>query len=106
MNNKNWIAVFFGLACLVLFVSVMGASGNWMNNQNGRNNGTNPQQINETIRGMNDNTAPDNAPTKIDSNGITDTLTGDNNNNNDNTNNAKDNPTQNTPNLILPQMGQ
>ena len=67
MNNKNWIAVFFGLAALVLFVSVMGASNNWMNN--GANNGTVPQQINQTVRGM-DNANKDNLPTKIDGNEI------------------------------------
>ena len=72
MNNKNWVAVFFGLAALVLFVSVMGASNNWMNN--GTNNDTVPQQINQTVRGM-DNTNKDNLPTKIDGNEILNDMT-------------------------------
>lgn len=72
MNNKNWIAVFLGLASLVLLVSVMGASNNWMNN--GTNNGgTVPQQINQTVRGM-DSTNKDNLPTKIDGNEMLDNM--------------------------------
>ena len=61
MNNKNWIAIFLGLACLVLFVGVFSASGNFMNNNNGTNgtnNGTTPQQISQTIRNMDNNKAP------------------------------------------------
>ncbi len=71
MNNRNWIAVFLGLACLVLFVSVMGASGNWLNSNSGKNNGNvTPQQINQTIKGM--ETPPSgNVSTKIDASNIT-----------------------------------
>lgn len=73
MNNRNWIAIFLGLACLVLFVGVFSASGNFMNNNNDtRNNGTTPQQISQTIRNMDNNKAPDGSlPTEIDTNKIT-----------------------------------
>ena len=115
MNNRSWIAVFLGLACLVLFVSVMGASGNWLNNNNGENNGMNPQQINQTVRDMDNNTAADpNTPTKIDANGITDNITntmigrdGANANTNDTPNNDADNNTANNmPKVNMPQMNQ
>jgi len=104
MNNRNWIAVFLGLACLVLFVSVMGASGNWLNTNNGENNGMNPQQVTQTVRDMNSNSAPSqNVPTKIDASGVTDnitsTLTGrDGANTNDTVNNNDNN--------IMPNMSQ
>jgi len=116
MNNRNWIAVFLGLACLVLFVSVMGASGNWLNNNNGENNnGMNPQQINQTVRDMDNNTTPNqDIPTKIDTNGITDNITdtmigrdGGNNtaNTNDTPNNGADNNTAlDVPQVNMPQM--
>ena len=76
MNNRNWIAVFLGLACLVLFVSVMGASGNWLNNNTNNSRGTTPQQVTQTVRDMNQNTAPKdgNMPTELDANQISDTL--------------------------------
>jgi len=64
MNNRNWIAVFLGLASLVLLVSVMGASNNWMNDGTNNNGSTVPQQINQTVRGM-DSANKDNLPTKI-----------------------------------------
>ena len=89
MNNRNWVAVFLGLACLVLFVSVMGASGNWLNNNNGENNNSVvPQQINQNVRGMDNNTAPDDGsmPTEIDANKITDDM---GNTANDMSNNGK-----------------
>jgi len=119
MNNRNWIAVFLGLACLVLFVSVMGASGNWLNGNNGENNNdTNPQQINQTIRNMDKNTAPQDGsmPTEIDANGMTNKITdttnnasspNSSNNTTDNTNNNEDKKTMeenSMPNLLLPQM--
>lgn len=47
MNNKTWIGLFFGLACLVLLVGVVSVSGT-MNNT-GRNNTTTPQQINQSL---------------------------------------------------------
>ena len=75
MNNRNWIAVFLGLASLVLLVSVMGASNNWMND--GTNNGTVPQQINQTVRGMGTPNNNENMPTKIDGNEILDNMTND-----------------------------
>jgi len=120
MNNRNWIAVFLGLACLVLFVSVMGASNNWLNDNN-RNNGTTPQQINQTVRNMdNNNTAPKDGSmsTEIDANKITDTITdtsNDNQSSNTTNNNQGTNATNKTndnntsdknsmPNLLLPQM--
>lgn len=101
MNNRSWIAVFLGLACLVLFVSVMGASGNWLNNNNGENNGMNPQQVSQTVRDMNANSTPNqNVPTKIDASGLTDNITntmtgrdGANTNTNDTPNNDADNNT-------------
>ena len=119
MNNRNWVAVFLGLACLVLFVSVMGASGNWLNNNNGENNnGMNPQQVTQTVRDMNKNSTPSqDTPTKIDANGltdnITDTLTGrdgsvntnDTNNNNTNTANGNNNKNMlDIPQVNMPQM--
>ncbi len=71
MNNRNWIAVFIGLACLVLFVSVMGASGNWLNSNSGKNNGNmTPQQINQTIKSM-ETPQNGNVSTKIDTSNIT-----------------------------------
>jgi len=105
MNNRNWIAVFLGLACLVLFVSVMGASGNWLNgNNNNTNNGATPQQINQTVRDMDNNTAPKdgNMPTEIDADTLTEDITGTNNNNNGNNNNAANN--QNTNNQSMPKI--
>ena len=112
MNNRNWIAVFLGLACLVLFVSVMGASGNWLNgNNNGNNNGATPQQINQTVRDMNTVPKDGNMSTEIDANKITDDMTGNTNGNNDtnkNTNdtNRNDNSGMELPNIIMPQMQQ
>ena len=112
MNNKNWIAAFLGLACLALFVTVMGASGNWLNNNNPQgNNGTTPQQVTQTIRGMNNNSVPnENMPTKIDANGVTDTLTDDDSNNGENNNNQNNNNTTETykapEQLMLPNMNQ
>ena len=75
MNNRNWIAVFLGLACLVLFVGVFSASGNWMNNNNktNQNNGATPQQISQTIKNVDNNKAPDGTlSTEIDANKIVD----------------------------------
>ena len=93
MNNRNWIAVFLGLAVLVLFVSVMGSTNNWLNSNNGENNGMNPQQINQTVRGMDNNTVPNqDFPTKIDANGITDSMTGNGQDNTNNTTNTNDTP--------------
>ena len=66
MNNKNWIAMFFGLACLVLLVGVVSVSGT-MNNA-GRNNGTTPQQINQNL--MNTQPKTSNLPTEINANDI------------------------------------
>jgi len=88
MNNRNWIAVFLGLACLVLFVSVMGAAGNWTTNNNA-NNGTTPQQINQTVRGLNNNTAKpgEKLPTEIDASQITSQVTGNSSANANETNN-------------------
>ena len=109
MNNRNWIAVFLGLACLVLFVSVMGASGNWLNGDNTRNNnGATPQQINQTVRDMNTAPKDGNMPTEIDANRITDDITGNaNENNNNNANNAtNDNNKLNLPSITMPQMNQ
>ena len=95
MNNRNWIAVFLGLACLVLFVSVMGASGNWlMGNNNNANNGTTPQQINQTVRDMGNGatTTPDqNVPTKIDASGMTSTIMNNNQNDQNNTSTTSQN---------------
>lgn len=65
MNNKNWIAMFFGLACLVLLVGVVSVSGT-MNNTG--KNGTNPQQINQNL--MNTQPKTSNLPTEINSNDI------------------------------------
>ena len=47
MNNRNWIALFFGLASLVLLVGVVSVSGTM--GGNGRNNTTSPQQINQNM---------------------------------------------------------
>lgn len=106
MNNRNWIAVFLGLACLVLFVSVMGASGNWLNNNN-RNNGTTPQQITQTVRDMDKNTAPQDGSmqTEIEPNGLMEDITGVTNNNNTNGNN-ENNANQNMPKLNIPKITQ
>jgi len=101
MNNKNWIAVFLGLAALVLFVGVFSASNNFMGNNNGeQNNGTTPQQINQTIRNMDNNKAPDGTlPTEINGNEmmdkVKDTTTAPNNTNNQNTNNNQNNTNPN-----------
>lgn len=98
MNNRNWIAVFLGLACLVLFVSVMGASNGWLNNNKGNDN-MNPQQINQTISNM-ETTPNENTSTKLNTSQMT--------NNQDNTldsknsekpSNALDVPQINMPNL-------
>ena len=66
MNNKNWIGLFFGLACLVLLVGVVSVSGT-MNNT-GRNNTTTPQQINKNL--MTDKPQDGTLPTEINSNDI------------------------------------
>ena len=66
MNNKNWIAMFFGLACLVLLVGVVSVAGT-MNNT-GKNNGTTPQQINQNL--MNTQPKNSNLPTEINKNDI------------------------------------
>lgn len=47
MNNRNWVALFFGLASLVLLVGVVSVSGTM--GGNGRNNTTAPQQINQNM---------------------------------------------------------
>ena len=65
MNNKNWIAIFFGLACLVLFVGVVSVSGT-MNNT-GRNNAT-PQQITQNL--MTSQPKDGTLPTEINTNDI------------------------------------
>lgn len=98
MNNRNWIAVFLGLACLVLFVSVMGASGNWLNNST-ENNGTSPQQINKTLNNMGNNNPPQdgNLPTEINADELTNKI-------NDTTNNQNGDNTQNMPKISMPQM--
>jgi len=108
MNNRNWIAVFLGLACLVLFVSVMGASNNWLTgNNSGTNNGATPQQINQTVRDMNKAPQDGNMPTEIDANNMMEDITGNDTtnktNNSDTTNNNKD---QNMPSISLPQIPQ
>lgn len=64
MNNKNWIGLFFGLACLVLLVGVVSVTGT-MNNNTGRNN-TTPQQINQNL--MTDKPKDGNLPTEINAN--------------------------------------
>ena len=63
MNNKNWIGLFFGLACLVLLVGVVSVTGT-MNNT-GRNN-TTPQQINQNL--MTDKPQDGKLPTEINTN--------------------------------------
>lgn len=84
MNNRNLIAVFFGLACLALLVGIVTTS-NPLSDNNGRSNALNPQQINQTLPNNtyqppasnilpnNVNQAPqDNTlPTEIDANKIT-----------------------------------
>lgn len=65
MNNKNWIGLFFGLACLVLLVGVVSVTGT-MNNT-GRNN-TTPQQINQNL--MTDKPQDGKLPTEINTNDI------------------------------------
>lgn len=65
MNNKNWLGLFFGLACLVLLVGVVSVTGT-MNNT-GRNN-TTPQQINQNL--MTDKPQDGNLPTEINTNDI------------------------------------
>lgn len=62
MNNKSWIAIFLGLACLVLFVSITGTSNNWLNSGKNINSAT-PQQINQTIRGIENNSNKDSSNT-------------------------------------------
>lgn len=104
MNNKNWIAVFFGLAALVLFVGVFATSNNFMGNNNGaQNNGTTPQQINQTIRNMDNNKAPDGTlPTEINGNEMMDkmqnTMTNPNNTTNQNNTIPNTNNDQNNTN--------
>ena len=108
MNNKNWIAVFLGLAALVLFVGVFSTSNNFMGYNNGeQNNGTTPQQINQTIRNMDNNKAPDGTlPTEINGNEmmdkIQDTTTDPNNTNNQNTNTNPNNQDENILDMINP----
>ncbi len=78
MNNKNWIAVFLGLACLVLFVSVMGVSNNWTGkNSTMKNNNSSPQQINQTINRMDNGNSTQNnkMPEEIDASGLTSQIT-------------------------------
>lgn len=102
MNNRNWIAIFLGLACLVLFVSVMGASNNWLNgNNNGTNNGTVPQQINQTVRDMNKAPEDGKMSTEIDANSMMSNITG--TQSNSNSNNAN---TDKMPSIKLPQLFQ
>ena len=113
MNNRNWIAVFLGLACLVLFVSVMGASNNWLtgNNTGNTNNGATPQQINQTVRNMDSNTAPPDGTmqTEIDANKMTDTIKDTmKNDNTENTQTAENtnNNQQSMPKLAMPKITQ
>ena len=108
MNNRNWIAIFLGLACLVLFVGVFSASGNWMNNNNTtRNNGTTPQQISQTIRNMDTNKSPDGTlPTEIDASEIVNTNDQNQGTNNQNTQNQQSSNILNMPSMILPNMPQ
>lgn len=103
MNNRNWIAIFLGLACLILFVSVFSASGNWMNNNNTtRNNGNTPQQISQTVRNMDNNKAPDGTlPTEIDANNLTTQ-----NNQDQNTQNQSSSKLLDMPNVKVPSMNQ
>ena len=76
MNNRNWVAVFLGLACLVLFVGVMGVSGNWTSNNSRKNNGVTPQQVNQTVKGM--NTRPNgNTLSQIDASSVISQVSGD-----------------------------
>lgn len=64
MNNRGWIAMFFGLACLILLVGVVSISGT-MNNTN---NGATPQQINQNL--LNTQPKTSNLPTEINKNDI------------------------------------
>lgn len=48
MNNRNWLAVFFGLACLVLLVGVFTVSTTLPDGTRG-NSGMSPQQINQSL---------------------------------------------------------
>ena len=107
MNNKNWIAIFFGLAALVLFVGVFSASNNFMGNNNGaQNNGTTPQQINQTIRNMDNNKAPDGTlPTEINGNEMMNKMkdtTDPNNMNDKNTNTNQNKPDENILDMVNP----
>ncbi|MBP3285249.1 MAG: hypothetical protein J6M02_07120 [Clostridia bacterium] len=63
MNNKNLLMVFFGLACLVLLVGVFTASTTLPNGTN-KNNGMNPQQINQTLPNTTSPKASNNANMK------------------------------------------
>lgn len=48
MNNRNWLTVFFGLACLVLLVGVFTVSTTMPDGTRG-NSGMSPQQINQSL---------------------------------------------------------
>ena len=113
MNNRNWIAVFFGLAALVLFVGVFSASGNWMNNNDAnKNNGASPQQISQTLPNVDNNKAPDGTlPTEINSSGIMSTTQSamsnmTNTNNTTNNQNDKNSSMLNMPSALLPSIAQ
>ena len=66
MNNKNWIGLFFGLACLVLLVGVVSVTGT-MNNNSTRNGAT-PQQIYQNL--MTNKPKDGKLPTEINANDI------------------------------------
>jgi len=59
VNNRNWLMVFFGLACLVLLVGVFTTSTTLPNGTT-RDNGLSPQQINQTLPNTTTPNAQDN----------------------------------------------
>lgn len=110
MNNRNWIALFFGLACLALLIGVFAVSDPI---GNAGNNTTTPQPINQNLMTTPPNTT--NTPTKINANDIVNnTTTPDGTQNNttnqgpdpNNANNPENSPNNMTNGLNMPQMPQ